>query len=170
MSSTLAAIRSLLRALLERSVLGAVSALLEPFCRHLSPKVNQAGTLLATQGPSNLNQTTIFEDFVKFWRKRPTKWLQVHTNGSKNGFPLSLPLFLTLSGAGCAVTYRATRKTASSPRSSSCVPTPETHRDLGSEHRVRGLFKVKRSELRVQGSGFGVQGSGFRAQGSGFRA
>jgi len=36
------------------------------------------------QGPSNLNQKSIFEDSVNFWRSMPIKWLQERTNGSKN--------------------------------------------------------------------------------------
>ena len=36
------------------------------------------------EGPSNLSQKSIFEDFDNFWRYMPTKWLQERPNGSKN--------------------------------------------------------------------------------------
>jgi len=38
----------------------------------------------STQGPSNLNQKSLFEDFVNFWRYMPTKQLQQRGNGSKH--------------------------------------------------------------------------------------
>jgi hypothetical protein len=38
--------------------------------------LRQTLAALTTQGPSNLNQTSISEGFVNVWPEMPTKWLQ----------------------------------------------------------------------------------------------
>jgi len=54
------------------------------------------------QGPPNLNQESMFEDFIDFWRYISTKWLRQRTHGSNAyGIAFEGPGVESLRSAAC---------------------------------------------------------------------